>query len=858
LNYLHEQLEATGETPSDTTIVVESFLDEVGDWRVVLMSPCGSRVHAPWATAVAARLRSETDGEVDMMWSDDGIVFRLPESDEPPPLEWFFPRHDEVEDIVVRELAGTALFAARFRENAARALLLPKRYPGKRTPLWLQRRKSADLLNVASRYERFPILLETYRECLRDVFDVNGLKRILHQVEQRAIRVKAAETSSPSPFATTLLFNYTANFLYNGDAPLAERRAAILALDHRQLRELLGDAELRDLLDADVVDQLALELQRLDGRYAVNHVDGLHELLLAIGDLSREEIAVRCTKDAPWNAWLDELTSHRRVLEIRVAGQPRYVAAEDASRYRDALGVVLPSGLPAAFLESVADPLGDLVSRYGRTHIPFTAEQVAQRLGLGAGPVRDALRRLAAADRLLEGEFLPGRIDRQWCDVQVLRVLKRRSLARLREQIEPVEPDALCRFALHWQGLDRPRRGLDGLLDVIEQLQAVPLPAGVLEREVLPARLTNYRPADLDQLCSAGEVVWRGWDSLGTYDGRIALYLADHALLLAPPADEDAVAEPEQAILRLLEARGALFFGEITRAVDDFPNDVLQRLWRLVWSGHITNDTLAPLRSLHGSRTSDASPRRRSRARFRSRRQYRLPGSEGRWSLLLPRGSSDEYSVTERQTALASQLIERYGVVTRELVHSERIVGGFSGLYPVFKAMEEAGRVRRGYFVAGLGAAQFAAPGADDLLREKRDARDDPPQVCALAATDPANPYGAAIAWPKHDHPDARPQRAAGAKVVLRDGRLLAFVNRSGQRLLTYIPAADPHAAEMKQDLIQALVRDASRANPILLTSVDGQAVGESPWAQPLLRAGFTHISQGYLHRGVQDSARNG
>jgi ATP-dependent Lhr-like helicase len=854
LNYLHEQVEATEEAPSDKTIVFESFLDEVGDWRVVVMSPFGSRVHAPWATAVAARLRAETAGEVDMMWTDDGIVFRLPESDAPPPTAWFFPRHDEVEDIVVRELGGTALFAARFRENAARALLLPKRRPGKRTPLWLQRRKSADLLSVASRYERFPIMLETYRECLRDVFDINGLKRILQQVEQRAIRVKDIVTTSPSPFAATLLFNYTANFLYNGDAPLAERRAAILALDHRQLRELLGDAELRELLDADVVDELALELQRLDSKYPINHIDALHELLLMLGDLSADEIAARSAAGADAKAWLAELLSNRRILEIRVAGQQRYVAAEDASRYRDALGVVLPAGLPAAFLESVTDAVGDLVSRFARTHVPFVAQEIAQRLGLGVAPVQEALHRLAAEDRLLEGEFLPGTIERQWCDVHVLRVLKRRSLARLRKQVEPVEPDALCRFAVHWQGLDRPRRGLDGLLDVIEQLQGVPLPARVLEGEVLPARLSNYRPADLDELCAAGEVVWRGWDSLGTSDGRIALYLTEHTPLLAPPADGELVGDPELAILQLLERQGASFFEHIARAVDDFPNDVLQRLWRLVWSGHITNDTLAPLRSLQAGRAADKTRRRRSRSRFRSRRQNRLPGSEGRWSLLIPSGSN-EYSITERQTALAAQLIERYGVVTRELVQSERIAGGFSGLYPVFKAMEEAGRVRRGYFVAGLGAAQFAAPGADDLLREKRDTRDAAPEVLVLAATDPANPYGAALPWPDHEEPAARPQRAAGAKVVLRDGRLLAFLNRSGQRLLTYVPDDDPHAAKLNCDLLQALLQEASRANPILLASIDGQPVSESPWAERLLHAGFSPISQGFIHRGVQGTA---
>ena len=663
LNYLHEQQQATGDVPSDQTIVVESFLDEVGDWRVVIMSPYGARVHAPWAIAAAARLREKTTGEVDMLWNDDGIVFRLPESDRPPAQELLFPTADGVRDIVVGELGSTALFASHFRENAARALLLPKRQPGKRTPLWIQRRRAADLLHAAARYERFPILLETYRECLRDVFDIQGLESLLRDMERRAIRILHVETTTPSPFASALLFNYTAHFLYNGDAPLAERRAAALALDHVQLRELLGTAELRELLDREVVGELELELQHLDGKFTLHDADAIQELLLRLGDLSIEELSVRATSAAAgrqatvdWRSWLQQLVDGRRVVEIRVAGDIRYIAAEDASRYRDALGIAPPQGLPAAFLESVDDPLSDLVARFARTHVPFQADDVARRLGLGVAPVVAVLQRLFRKQRLVQGEFLPGGRGTEWCDAEVMRRLKRRSLARLRQQVEPVEPEAFARFLSDWQAVRRPRRGLDGILDVVEQLQGLPLPASDWEQAVLAVRVEGYRPADLDQLCAAGEVVWRGIESLGSHDGRVALYLADHAASLAPlPAVVD---DPqEQQILRLLQERGASFFEDIVRCVGGFRNDVLAALWRLVWNGHLTNDTLAPLRAVAKPRgRGSARERLRAGPRFRSRRTVRLAGSEGRWSRFVDADRST-ITVTERQTAMALQLI---------------------------------------------------------------------------------------------------------------------------------------------------------------------------------------------------------
>ncbi|MEO1497988.1 MAG: DEAD/DEAH box helicase [Planctomycetota bacterium] len=898
LAYLRDQAEATGEPPSDRTVIIESFLDEIGDWRVCVLSPLGSRVHAPWAMAVAARLREEDLGEVDYSWTDDGMIFRLPESPAPPRAELFLPRAEEVEDQVTSQLGSTAMFAARFRENATRALLLPKRQPGRRSPLWMQRRKAADLLAVASRYPSFPILLETYRECLRDVFDLPGLITVLQGIEKRSIRVETVESQQPSPFASSLLFNYVGNFIYEGDAPLAERRAQALALDHAQLRELLGGAELRELLDGEVIDTLGLELQKLADPYTKD-ADGLHDLLLSLGDLTGDEAHARCDPEkverGDVTRWLGELCDARRVIEVRVAGEVRYAAAEDAARLRDALGVNPPPGLPAAFLEQVADPLGDLVSRYARTHAPFAPVEAAGRLGLGEAPLRTALERLRDAGRVVEGEFVPGRRGREWCDVSVLRTIKRRSLARLRSEVEASPPEAYARFLPVWQGVTQPRRGLDGVLDAIEQLQGAPLAASVLENEVLPARVSDYKPGMLDELFLAGEVVWQGVESVGSTDGRIALFLVEAfpylgratgtgslprlapgarsssrndtaAQLKSEPSAQagggtEADADPLEAQLReLLGERGALFFDEIARATGAFPNDVLAALWRLVWSGEVTNDTLAPLRTLiataggEGKQVVGAQTRRGRRA-FRTRRQTRLPGSEGRWSLLArfdgTTSAGATITPTERLAALARQLVERHGVLTRDQIAREQVEGGFSAIYPVLKAMEESGKVRRGYFVDGQGGAQFAAAGADDLLRSKP--RDDEPQTVVLASTDPASAYGAALPWP--DRPGAadgdntgRPQRAAGALVVISDGHALGYLNRTGQSLTAFLAEAEPEHTNQATELCKALATRAQRKS-LLLTKVDGAAAVTSHLAGALAKAGFTATTKGMLCR---------
>lgn len=873
LAYLYEQAEHTGELPSDKLIIVECFIDEVGDWRVVILSPFGARVHAPWATAIASRW----DGGCDVTWTDDGIAFHLPETEDPPELETLFPSVAEIEDLVVRDLDATALFAARFRENSARALLLPRRSPGRRTPLWLQRRKSADLLQVAKRFPDFPILLETYRECLRDVFDLTGLKNVLADVERRVIRVQRVVTKGPSPFAAAVLFTFSSNFMYEGDVPPAERRAQALALDVRQLRELLGEAELRELLDADVIAQFEREQQRLARRELSSlnaphpqdvgrALDALHDLLREIGDLSHDELESRTTVSGEISVSLDQLVTAKRVLMIVVAGQTRFVAIEDASRYRDALGMTLPPGLSATWRESVSDPLGDLVARYARTHGPFRLDDVAARFGLGPGPIQLALQRLANRERVIEGEFLPGGRGREWCDVDALRIIKQRSLAKLRKQVEPVEAAQYARFLLSWQSVSRPRRGLDGLLDVIQQLQGVPLPFSVLEQEVLPARVSNFKPSDLDELLAAGEVVWRGSGMLGNNDGRVALFLADEydklqAANLAAKESSTETQDPlEERVLDSIQQRGAMFFETLLTLIGGFPNDLLAAIWRLVWAGRLTNDTLRPLRSLFRNPAARRSEERRSRPQFRSRRSIALPGSEGRWSLLphqpLDESATPVTSATERLTARTLLWVERHGVLTREAVASEDVPGGFSSIYPVLKALEEAGRLRRGYFVAGLGAAQFAWPGAEERLRSAHRIDEDEADVVIVSAVDPANAYGAALAWPERPGLDARPQRAAGAKVFLWRGHLLAHLSRTRETLLVFTDLL-PDADVANDMLVTALADESSHGLALELGTINGEPAARALLAPRLLKVGFQVTSRGMLFVALRREHRS-
>lgn len=871
-DYLADQKEASGVLPTDRTVVVERFRDEIGDWRIAVLSPLGGRVHAPWAMAINRKLTDRYGRKLDVIWSDDGISFRFIDTDDLPGLEDLLIDPDELEPILVEELSGTALFAGRFREAAARALLLPRRRFDGRIPLWLQRRRASDLLAIASQFGSFPIVLETYREILQDVFDLPAARELLGGIRSRKVRVEEVETAGPGPFASSLLFEFAASFLYEGDAAPAERRAAALTLDRQLLAELLGEGELRELLDEKVIASVEMELQRLaEGRKA-RGPDGVHDLLRALGPLSEEDAAARLEGGgADAGEILAALESGRRVMRASVAGRRVWAAVEDAGRLRDALGVQPPPGIPRAFLESGPDPLGGVMARYARTRGPFTAGEAAAALGLSEAAAVQALEALEQKGKLTRGAFRPGGAGREWVDAGVLRRLKRRSLAVLRQEIEAVEQPALGRFLPAWQGVGRTGRGsAEALLEAVRLLQGASLPASILERDVLPARL-DYTPGMLDELTASGEVVWVGRGPLGPRDGRVALYLREQMELLHRGLDREPPAGGlHEAIRAHLAGRGASFFRDIHAAAGgERLEDTLEALWDLVWAGEVTNDTLAPVRALALGRVR-SMPRRspaargpaparprygrrpsRRRGRGRPARPGHLPSalppsSSGRWSLaadLCPAPASDSMWAA----AWAGLLLERQGVLTRAGALAENIPGGLDSLYPVLDRMEETGRIRRGYFVEGLGGLQFALPGAVDRLRSAEEESEKP---VILAAADPANPYGALIPWP--ESAGGRANRSAGAYVILRGGTPLVFLKRGGRRavLLTRDAELYPAAAE-------ALTELGERNPRLALEAVDGRPAEDHPLGALLLEKGFAPGLRGLSYRGRPAQTRS-
>ncbi|WPU11299.1 DEAD/DEAH box helicase [Pseudarthrobacter oxydans] len=992
IQYLKEQKLATEVVPNDTTLVVERFHDELGDWRVILHSPFGMPVHAPWALAVGQRLHQRYGMDGSAMAADDGIVLRVPMmEDEPPGAELFLFDPEELEQIVTAEVGGSALFASRFRECAARALLLPRQTPGKRQPLWQQRQRSAQLLDVARKYPTFPIVLETVRECLQDVYDLPALKDIAASVERRELRIVQTTTSQPSPFAKSLLFGYVAQFLYEGDSPLAERRAAALALDSTLLNELLGRVELRELLDPKVIEATERELQRLAQDRRVRGMEGVADLLRLLGPLAPEEVAARLepaaavepapvvepagvvepaetgpthaeptnteptnteptntepTNTEPTNtdptntahaqpaeaaAHLTALQRANRAIKVNIGGVERFAAVEDAARLRDAIGVPLPMGVPLAFIEPVADPLGDLVSRYARTHGPFTAAEAAARLGLGVAVVSTALKRLAADGRVVEGEFRPhaaqpeapreggvggeaapadgvepGVVDpgpppagdlpsphlplhaavSEWCDAEVLRKLRRRSLAALRAEVEPVDAAAYGRFLPAWQHVRTPGggrgqpslRGLDGIITAVDQLSGIPVPASAWEPLILASRVSNYQPAMLDELMAAGEILWSGAGALPGNDGWISLHLADSAELTLSPAVEYEPGDAQQRLLdHLRNNGGGYFFRQLTDVAGGMDSvlsdqEVVAALWDLAWAGRITGDTFAPVRALiAGGHTAHRQVARAPRARApRLSRLGRSHGSglvgspglaggrygalagaaatppmaAGRWSAL----PQPELDATIHARATAELLLDRYGVVTRGSVMAEQILGGFGLMYKVLARLEEAGRCRRGYFIEHLGAAQFAVPATVDRLRsysEDSQLAKPEPVALALAATDPANPYGAALPWPALQD-DAgtghRPGRKAGALVVLVDGALVLYVERGGKTLLAF-SGDDAVLAAAGAALVGVVTRGA--VDKLIMEKVNGHGILDTPVAAALSSAGAYSTPKG-------------
>jgi ATP-dependent Lhr-like helicase len=825
VDFLVEQREATGSLPSDRALTIERFRDELGDWRVCILSPFGARLHAPWALAVESRLSAHGAAQVQTLWSDDGLVLRFADADALPGRDVLIPDPDEVEERVVARLAESSLFAAQFRENAARALLLPRRRPGARTPLWVQRLRAQSLLAVARRFPAFPIVLESYRSCLQDVFDLPALVALLRDVRAGRVRVDEVETRSASPFARSLVFAYTAAYLYQGDTPAAERRAQALTLDLPMLRDLLGQEDLRALLEPEVIDATEAELQSLAPGTRVRHVDALHDLLRRLGDLSPDEVAQRCEGDP--EGWLASLAAARRAARIALAGEPRWIAAEEAGLYRDALGVAPPPDLPRAFLARSEQPLEQLVTRHARQRGPFTAAALAARYGLAPAAVASLCGQLAEAGRLVGGGFDSRREESEWCDPEVLRRLRQRTLARLRSQVSPVDDPTWVRFALQWHGVGETGGGEARLRGALEQLEGLPLSFAELERLILPARVEGFDPCMLDALGAQGEWVWIGRGALGERDARIALYRRDRVALLAEPVVPPPELDPVQrAVLAQLEARGASFQGELLRAAGDPPVRVLEEaLWGLVWRGLVTHDSLAPLRAR-------ASRRDRERARVRGRRRAGGEGAPGRWSALAPL-YAPPVEATRRAHARALCLLERHGVMSRDALGVESLAGGFSALYRVYRQMEESGKLRRGHFVEALRGAQFAEAGTVDRLRAAR--TPSPGRAVVLAATDPASPFGAALPWPSARSEAARPRRAAGASLVIVDGELALFLD--ARRAWTFATGTSETLAAAARALRQLFAQ--RRRRTLRIDEIDAVASARSAWRDAFAAAGF-------------------
>ena len=841
LDFLREQQDATRVLPSDRTIVVERFRDEIGDWRLCVLSPYGGRVHAAWGLALSRRIRERYGLESDAIWSDDGIIVHLPDADEPPGAELIMVEPDEVQEAVVAELASSALFGARFRENAGRALLIPRAYPGKRTPLWQQRLKSQSLLEVAKRYPDFPIILETYRECLRDVLDVPGLEDLLRGLHSRELSLVEVETPTASPFASSLLFDYVATYMYEGDQPNAERRAAALSLDRELLRELLGQEELRELIDANALDMVEADLQHRSDRTRAETRDALADVLRRVGDLTVEEVRDRVLAGVDADRMLDDAA--RRAAGDRAAHRRR--AALGGGRRRGP--VPRRAGRRAA-----RRPARRVHRRRARravpswrratraTHGPFTTAQLRARYGVDPTAV---LERLERDGEIVRGELHPGGRpgEPEWCDTEVLRRLRRASLAALRKEIEPADQRALAAFLPSWQGVDRhpaAGAGIDRLREALVPLQGIALPAEVWERDVLPRRIGAYSPAWLDQLCASGEVVWLGAGTLGRTTGRVALYFRDDAEAIGRVGTRATTVpeEPEHQLVRERLLVAPCFFTDLLADVALEPEAVQEALWDLVWAGEVTNDAFAPLRAprLTLARARSSAHRHASR-RFGTRRSGASATVQGRW-VLTDTIFRREPEVGQRRRTLAELLLERYGIVTREQVLAEGIPGGFSILYDALSQLETLGVCRRGYFVEGLGGAQFALPGAVERLRAQRAVEESAPLV--LAATDPAQPYGAALPWPRRDEEGARkPARVRGAYVVLAGAEPVLYVEKGGRGIATLVEHSDPRLVPAFEALAQFVT--GGRGRKLSLERVDGEPVVGSPLESLLIEVGF-------------------
>lgn len=845
---LREQCCATGVLPTDETLVLERNRDESGSWRIIVHSTLGRRVHEPWAMAIRERVQQVLGIKPQVIAADDGIVLQIPVLEGRLPgaeLVVFDPL--EVSALVRGRIDETALFAARFRECAARALLMPTTRPGHRTPLWLQRVKAGQLLEAARQFQDFPVSVEAARECLQEYYDLPALTGLMERLGSGRVRVVEADTTEPSPFAHPLLFGYTSTLLYQEDLPHAEHRARLLSLDPQVLDALLGDGGLAGLLDDEVMAEVEAELQHLaSGRRARADAEGIADLLRELGPLTDTELVERCDDTgesggddvqedsgvanglpAAVRSAVDELADAGRALRVTIGGREHWTRIEDAGGLHLALGTAIPESAAeqtaldgvngaAARIPAARSPLNDLVLRHARVHTLITPGQVAEAFGIGASAAEAALRELAGDGSLVSlGEA-------GWMESSVFARVRNRSLARARAAVAPVAPEVLQRLVLERAGLNEAGSGVDALAEALAALEGVWLPADLWESVVLPARVADYRPAMLDELIASGEVVWqaRPGEELASGQRGSGRTGPGERGSAAPARADDVVALgeiaffPTDSALAPVVGDALAWAGPRTEQDGDLNEEGSEdERWRLVREGAATGRSFEPVRrSLEPAPKAHRAPARRVRSRRSRRAMVAIPQTggqtaSGRLSSVLSstswvRISAAPASAEERAIAEVESLLDRYGVVSRDVALAFGSAGGLVPLMPVLRRMEDTGAVLRGGFVEGLGPAQFAERKTVDRLRflgqEPAGARGSGTGI-VLDLKDPACLVGRGSAWPEPALPagigkvgiegeeaGGAPQRRRGASVVLIDGALVLYASDSLKVLISY------------------------------------------------------------------------
>lgn len=842
---LAHQRQATGVVPDDRTVIIEVCADEEGDDRIVIHASFGKRVCEPWALAITARVRERFGFDPQAMAADTGIVVRFPqaESGDLPDLAAFLFDPDEAERIVAAEVGATALFAARFRECASRALLVASRQPGKRAPLWQQRVKGGQLLEAARREGDFPLLAEAARECLHDVYDMGALRQVMEDIDTGAVRVSAVRTQTPSPFAAPLLFGYVADHLYEGDLPHAERRHALLSVDADLLGELLGSDKAAEVLDQAVVDAVQAELQGTAAGYRARGVEGVCELLRRVGPLSTSNVACRtdgpldameddeaaaCADDEQARALLDELEAGHRAFRTQIAGAPVWAVAEDAARLRAVLGAPCPDWARIEGDAGSAETLLDgVIARILRTNALCTAESIAQELGLGTALVEESLRRLAGQGRAVQMAYPADAPIPSWTDPVVMRRLRARSLAAARQAIAPVDQATYLRYLFDLQGIGDAEGvdGIDRLAEIIAQFEGVFLPAQLWEASVFPTRMAGYDPVLLDDLLACGDVVWQG----GT-DGKgnhvIAFYPSDSPFC---PVRIEPCDRTDQGALAEMVWNGCA-------SSDSFAFVRASIAGRLVERIDLTSAMPRRAHSRRAGRRYAASAGAKREARERViERTARDAAFMGTWWKM----ETPEVNDTVCAMDIVDSLLDRYGVVTRDIALGAGVPGGLGSLYPVLRSREDAGELLRGAFVEGMGPSQFAAVDTIEHLRSFADAGTGPAIV--LDADDPIDLLGRGLPWPASTV-NAKPARRAGALVVFWKGMPILHISAHGRDIISFsedVEALRCAACAFASTSLERARRLHTWSERIQVRTFDGKPVLDTPFATVLEEVGF-------------------